>query len=53
MERLNLEERLRESLRDSFWSSGGDIRFTQLGALLDEVIAIIDRLAAEDYSGRE
>ncbi len=50
MEKIQLVPKLREELRDQYWATG-DAQYKQLGDLLDTTLAIIDRLAAGDYSG--
>ncbi len=47
---LNLETRLRDEFKEQWWLTS-DRQYRELGDLLDMTMAIIDRLAAGDYSG--
>ena len=50
MEQLGLEAALRDVLMHEYWDTQ-DPEVKALGELLDKALAIIDRLAAGDYSG--
>ena len=49
MEALDLEDRLRYQLSVEYWNTQ-DPEIHALGGLLDRALAIVDRLAAGDYS---